>query len=541
MDKVPPARRSENMRRIRAKHTGPELLVRKALREMGLGYRLHVRDLPGSPDIVMHGRHLAIFVHGCFWHQHPGCRRAYIPSTRAEWWEEKFKRNMARDAAAITALKMAGWRVVIIWECETGNPAQLQKRLAETMDGEGIMSVATALKAKLYVSRGTDAPWYKGWDLTEEERERFRRTSLASQAAKAKAMRGECDKPKYPIPIPRLDPLSLMPQLPRNGLRGLSLFSGCGGLDLGFDRAGYEHIASYDILPETEDVLGAARPEWTVFARDAGDVTQVGWTTYRGTVDVLHGGPPCQPFSHAGSRLGASDVRDMIPEFVRAVLEVRPCAFVCENVSGLASKKFREYVQLSILDALESHYRVQMFTLEAAHFGVPQRRKRVFFIGFQNKDAADRFCKPMPTHQCGDEATSHLPRTMGAREALGLSEVGMDGLAPTLRSGWTGPRHTTSVVNSATAMRDWDALQIWPNGVAKTREAASAFVAKHSHFRLSIPDCMILQGFPTNWPIKPPVYKALGLIGNSVAPPMGYAVAKAVAQALKAVETDANH
>jgi DNA (cytosine-5)-methyltransferase 1 len=123
---------------------------------------------------------------------------------------------------------------------------------------------------------------------------------------------------------------------------------------------------------------------------------------------------------------------------------------------------------------------------------------------------------------------------MGARAALGLSDIGYDALAPTLRSGLTGPRHTTSVVNSATALKQWNTLQIWPNGVAEDREKASAFVAKNGHFRLSIPDCMLLQGFPADWPIRGTVYKALGLIGNSVAPPMGYRVAQVVARPVAA-------
>lgn len=392
--------------------------------------------------------------------------------------------------------------------------------------------MGTALKAKLYVSRGTDAPWYKGWNLTESERDRFRQTSLASQAAKAKAIRGECDLPKHPIPSSRLDPLALMPQMPNNGLRALSLFSGCGGLDIGFDRAGYKHVASYDILSETGLVLSKARPDWTVFSGDAGDVTQVDWTKYQRKIDVLHGGPPCQPFSHAGNREGASDLRDMIPEMMKAVSAARPRAFVCENVSGLATKKFADYVQQTIFRALKGLYHVRMFTLEAADFGVPQRRKRVFFVGFRKKNDSDRFDVPTPTHSWQEGACSNLPKAMGAREAIGLPDIGVDGLAPTMRSGWTGPRHTTSVVNSATALRDWGKLRIWPNGVAPTREAASAFVAKYGDFRLSLADCMVLQGFPADWPIEPPVYKALGLLGNSVSPPMGYAVAAAIASAL---------
>jgi DNA (cytosine-5)-methyltransferase 1 len=322
-----------------------------------------------------------------------------------------------------------------------------------------------------------------------------------------------------------------MPEMPDNGLAVLSLFSGCGGLDLGFDRAGFRHVASYDVLSETGKVLKAARPSWTVHSGSGGDVRHVDWAQYRGKIDVLHGGPPCQPFSTAGGRKGADDVRDMVPEFARAVLEVRPNAFVMENVSGLASRRFVEYLNEVLYGPLGKFYKVQTFSLGADDFGVPQKRRRIFFVGFLKASHAKIFSPPLPTHQ--RSKASNLPRTMGVREALGLSDIGVDALAPTLRSGWTGPRHTTSVVNSATSMKIWNEMKVWPHGVAPTRQAASDYIAKDGHFRLSVPDCMVLQGFPEDWPIEPPVYKALGLIGNSVSPPMAYAVAREVARVLK--------
>ncbi|MEG3163799.1 DNA (cytosine-5-)-methyltransferase [Sphingomonas sp. PB2P19] len=394
--------------------------------------------------------------------------------------------------------------------------------------------MATRLSDKPYASSGTEAPWYKGRDIDDRERARFRDISLASKEAKKRAVSGECLQPKYEIPTPNLSPSSLMPQLPENKIRALSLFSGGGGLDIGFERAGYRHVASYELLSFAGDLLKAARPDWNIFSGDDGDVTKVDWSKYKGRVDVLHGGPPCQPFSHAGNRQGAADARDMIPEFVRAVLDVEPKAFLCENVSGLATKKFEPYLKEYFFDPLSPKYSIFMFKLEASDFGVPQRRRRVFMVGFKTKAAARRFEPPRPTHQweLDTGVLSNLPFTMGARSALGLGDIGVDALAPTLRSGLTGPRHTTSVVNSATAAKQWAQLAIWPNGVAPTREAASAFIAKDNHFRLSILDCMVLQGFPADWPIEPPVYKALGLIGNSVAPPMGYAVAAAIAAAL---------
>jgi DNA (cytosine-5)-methyltransferase 1 len=382
-------------------------------------------------------------------------------------------------------------------------------------------------------ARGTDSPWYKGWDLSERERAAFRATTLASQEAKRRALRGESE-PKHPVNSPRLDPVLLMPPMRRNGLRSLSLFSGGGGLDIGFDRAGFVHVASFEIMTKAAEIIRAARPGWHVFGGVEGDVTLVDWSAYRGRVDVLHGGPPCQPFSHAGRRNGAADVRDMIPEFVRAVRQISPPAFVLENVSGLLTKRFESYVRRAILEPLETAYSIASFDLDAADFGVPQRRRRVFFIGFRTQRTAVRFRPPAATHafMSAADASSGLVRTMGAREALGLPSIGVDGLAPTIRSGLTGPRHTTSILNSVTALRVWTELQIWPNGVAPTRERASAYPAKNGHFRLSLADCMVLQGFPADWPVGEPVYFSLGLIGNSVAPPMAYRLARAVAGAL---------
>jgi DNA (cytosine-5)-methyltransferase 1 len=386
-------------------------------------------------------------------------------------------------------------------------------------------------------ARGTDTPWYRGWNLTEDERAVFRATTLASQAARRRALNGECDRPKHPMNEPRLDPETLMEQLPENGLTALSLFSGGGGLDIGFDRAGFAHAASYEILENAAATIREGRPGSKVFDRDEGDVTGVDWSAYRSTIDVLHGGPPCQPFSHAGYRDGPNDSRNLIPEFVRAVQDVGPKAFVFENVIGLRTRAFAAYIESAIVRPLSKKYRLHHFCLDAPDFGIPQRRRRVFFVGFAHLSDAERFRSPMPTHCYGEllseGSTQLLCRTLGVREALGLPDIGFDGLAPTIRSGLTGPRHTTSILNSVTALKMWNRLHIWPNGVAPTRERASAYVTNNGHFRLSVPDCMMIQGFPGNWPIRGPVYFALGLIGNAVAPPMAYRLALSVASALK--------
>ena len=104
---------------IRGKNTKPELLARRALFAAGYRFRLHRRDLPGAPDIVLPGRKVAVFAHGCFWHMHVGCKNAKLPSTRTEFWRGKLEGNVARDRRAIEALLADGWRVLTVWECAT--------------------------------------------------------------------------------------------------------------------------------------------------------------------------------------------------------------------------------------------------------------------------------------------------------------------------------------------------------------------------------------------------------------------------------------
>jgi len=110
--------RSYNMSRIRSKDTKPEMLVRKFLHKNGFRYRLYVKSLPGKPDIVLPKYKTVIFIHGCFWHGHEGCKYYVVPKTRTEWWLHKIGTNISNDSNVETALKNAGWKVIKIWECE---------------------------------------------------------------------------------------------------------------------------------------------------------------------------------------------------------------------------------------------------------------------------------------------------------------------------------------------------------------------------------------------------------------------------------------
>jgi DNA mismatch endonuclease (patch repair protein) len=128
-DVFDPAARSAVMRKVKGRDTGPELRVRQALTALGARYRLHRKDLPGSPDIVLPGRRLVLFVHGCFWHGHDCARGARVPKANRDYWTGKVARNRARDTAAQAALMQGGWRVETFWECELKDAASLRARL----------------------------------------------------------------------------------------------------------------------------------------------------------------------------------------------------------------------------------------------------------------------------------------------------------------------------------------------------------------------------------------------------------------------------
>ncbi|MDA8553883.1 DNA (cytosine-5-)-methyltransferase [Luminiphilus sp.] len=335
-----------------------------------------------------------------------------------------------------------------------------------------------------------------------------------------------------------------MPALDNKSLSSLSMFSGGGGFDLGFDYAGFSHVASYELLDFAAETISSNRPLWNVYGGDEGDVTGIDWRHYRGGVDVIHGGPPCQPFSSAGRQRGARDPRDMFPQFVRAVKEIEPKVFIAENVRGLAGAKFRAYVTETIVEPLTAKYEIRSFLLNAASFGVPQSRTRVVFIGYHKTSVGITPSEPSATHDWSEFRKNNsskqasmwdeeLPRTMGVRAALGLPDTGVDALSPTLRCSLTGPRGTTSILSSSAAQDVWQRLEIWPNGVGADRRSAQAFPAKYDHYRLSVEECALLQGFPNDWRFHGAVHKSLGQIGNSVAPPMAYAIAKSVSEDLK--------
>jgi DNA mismatch endonuclease (patch repair protein) len=135
-DKISPERRSANMRAIRSKSMVPEITVRRLAHSLGYRYRLHSKDLPGKPDMVFPSRRSVIFIHGCFWHQHPDadCKDSRFPKSNIDYWKPKLLNNQIRDAEHEAALMAQGWRVLVIWECQTKNEIVLKNLLLSFLE-----------------------------------------------------------------------------------------------------------------------------------------------------------------------------------------------------------------------------------------------------------------------------------------------------------------------------------------------------------------------------------------------------------------------
>jgi DNA mismatch endonuclease (patch repair protein) len=157
-DKLTPQKRSWNMSRIRSANTKPELLLRSALHRIGFRFRVHRRGLPGRPDIVLPKYHTVVFVHGCFWHQHPGCIEAVRPKTNEKYWKPKLDGNVDRDRKNIQTLRDEGWRVFRFWECEIEkNPIRIATLIAKKLRGDAHPSAKYSLPTRAELLRAAES------------------------------------------------------------------------------------------------------------------------------------------------------------------------------------------------------------------------------------------------------------------------------------------------------------------------------------------------------------------------------------------------
>lgn len=135
-DKFTPEKRHTIMAHVKGRDTGPEKAVRSLLHRLGYRFRLHQKDLPGNPDIVLPRHHKVIFVHGCFWHGHPGCRRAGRPVTNTAFWNKKLDKNVERDARVQAELQLRGWKVLVVWQCQIRDRDRLAAMLKHFLADE---------------------------------------------------------------------------------------------------------------------------------------------------------------------------------------------------------------------------------------------------------------------------------------------------------------------------------------------------------------------------------------------------------------------
>ncbi len=322
-------------------------------------------------------------------------------------------------------------------------------------------------------------------------------------------------------------------------LKAIELFAGGGGMALGLERAGFEHVALIEFDPHAAATLRKNRPEWNVVE---GDIRQIDFHPYREIdIDVITGGPPCQPFSIEGEALGKNDPRNMLPDCVRVVTEVRPKAFAFENVTGLLHAKHSDHVAEIILGFKKAGYSTEIHRIEAADYGIAQTRARVLIVGVR-EDFADSFRLP--------------PRFPGRRANLG--DVLVDLMAA---NGWEGAyewarlrreqpvtdrtgkvvaigAHASTVVTSRGKRRRNDAAAQIASGFDSTGLPERAPTAEEASVEGFLPSLTMrmrarIQDFPDNWEFCGGRQAAARQIGNAVPPRMATAIGLALYSAIK--------
>ena len=409
-DIVDSQRRSQLMAGIRGRNTTPELAVRRIAHRMGLRFRLHRRDLPGCPDLMFPKHQLAVFVHGCFWHQHGGCQYAHIPKSRTAYWKEKFARNVARDRRNEEALQALGWLVLVIWECEVGDRETVEQRLAAFIH-------------------------HHEHGLAREHHP----VSMAQPAA--------------------ADALARVAAQAASPLLFVDAFAGCGGLSLGLKRAGWKGLLAIEKDPFAFETLSTNFPpfdgplsyNWpTNIERRAWDIHELladrkeALAGLAGNVDLLAGGPPCQGFSNAGRRRLDDPRNKLFEAYLELVDVLRPRLVLIENVRGFKSdfKVSEQGATHNFATALErglsARYDVASAVIQTRDFGVPQARPRFFLVGAMKDEACgDRiatFFEDLGRQAGGFLNERQLPRWPTARDAISDLEVAHNGTVPSVDS-----------------------------------------------------------------------------------------------------------
>lgn len=323
-------------------------------------------------------------------------------------------------------------------------------------------------------------------------------------------------------------------------MRAIDLFSGPGGLSLGMKRAGIEPIVAVEKSRDAVDTYAGHTPEAEHFC---GDIRKISFSRYKGKADIVYGGPPCQPFSTGGLRLGKADARNMFPEFVRVLNEVQPEAFLCENVPGLATSHRRHYLA-GILQEFEAlGYHVAWQVVSAADYGVPQKRRRLIIVGMRNGE----FWFPKPTH--GPEGAQ--PHVASGTVVSKENPLGEPPDCPVIYAKYpdprrspyaghvyngggrpldlTGPCHT--ILASAGGYKThWvDTLDIAPGYTAELLEGRPARSGPvPGARRLTIEESALLQSFPPGMLFAGSRSSQYTQVGDAVPPKLAHTLAEAL-------------
>jgi len=303
----------------------------------------------------------------------------------------------------------------------------------------------------------------------------------------------------------------------------VEICAGAGGQALGLHMAGFQHVALIEYEQEYCDVLKKNMPEWNVICMD---VHKLDGHQYAG-VDLLAGGVPCPPFSVASKQLGQDDERDLFPEAIRLVGEIKPRAVMLENVRGLLDPKFTDY-RKHILNSVEDlGYKVQIKLLNASDYGVPQLRPRVIIIGIRN-DEKREFTYPEPHPEDAPTVGETLKPLMGAKGWKGVYEwaESANSIAPTIVGG--SKKHGGPDLGPVRARRAWAELGVDGLGIANE--------APDEDFdgmpKLTKEMIARIQGFPEYWSFGSKKTAACRMIGNAFPPPVAKAVGEEIRRCL---------
>lgn len=310
----------------------------------------------------------------------------------------------------------------------------------------------------------------------------------------------------------------------KNGdLTCVEICAGAGGQALGLDRAGFHHVALVEYEKEYCAVLRRNKPNWNVIC---GDVHQFDGKPYQG-VDLFAGGVPCPPFSVASRQLGENDERDLFPQAIRLISEIRPRAVMLENVRGFLDPKFDAYRMRILKSITRLGYRVQIKLLQASDYGVPQIRPRVVIVGIRN-DQPNSFAYPKPNRQVAPTVGEALYNLMGANGWLGLNTWAerANRIAPTVVGG--SKKHGGPDLGPTRARKAWAELGVDGLGVANEPPSPEF----KGFPKLTKEMLARIQGFPIEWVFGERKTAACRMIGNAFPPPVAQAVGEQIRRCL---------